>query len=180
MTLGSILKEHPEWADLPIPVLLRLAGLQHHSIVTPDEPITGVPVNTLIMTVGLPRSGKSTWARQQGHPIVNPDAIRLVLYGRAYQREGERMVWTVAHYMVEALFMAGHQTVILDATNCRESLRKEWRNRAWVAKLHVVNTDPVLCRNRAIASDQEYLLPVIDRMVIDLLDNPPGPEWEFV
>src|SRR5690554_6874569 len=31
----------------------------------------------LICTVGLPRSGKTTWARKQSYPIVNPDSIRL-------------------------------------------------------------------------------------------------------
>jgi predicted kinase len=33
----------------------------------------------LILTVGLPRSGKTTWAKQQGVPMVNRDAIRLAL-----------------------------------------------------------------------------------------------------
>ena len=31
----------------------------------------------LIMTIGLPRSGKSTWARTQACPIVNQDSIKL-------------------------------------------------------------------------------------------------------
>ncbi len=35
---------------------------------------------TLILMVGLPRSGKTTRARQIDHPIVNPDSIRLALH----------------------------------------------------------------------------------------------------
>jgi len=35
----------------------------------------------LILTVGLPRSGKSTWAAKKGFPIVSPDAIRLAMHG---------------------------------------------------------------------------------------------------
>ncbi|KKK82651.1 hypothetical protein LCGC14_2801230, partial [marine sediment metagenome] len=46
----------------------------------------------LILTVGLPRSGKSTWARKQGHPIVNPDSIRLALYGEPFIEEAEPMI----------------------------------------------------------------------------------------
>lgn len=41
----------------------------------------------LILTIGLPRSGKSTWAKQQGCPVVNPDSIRLALHGKAYIQE---------------------------------------------------------------------------------------------
>lgn len=67
----------------------------------------------LLVTVGLPRSGKSTWAKQQGAPVVNPDAIRLALHGQAFLQEAEPLVWVMAKYMVEALFLAGHSTVIL-------------------------------------------------------------------
>ncbi|GAF94425.1 unnamed protein product, partial [marine sediment metagenome] len=62
----------------------------------------------LILTVGLPRSGKTTWARKQGIPMVNPDSIRLALHGKAFIEEAEPMIWTIAKYMVRALFIAGH------------------------------------------------------------------------
>ena len=39
----------------------------------------------IIVTVGLPRSGKTTWAREQGYPIVNPDSIRLSLHGKRFE-----------------------------------------------------------------------------------------------
>lgn len=35
--------------------------------------------NILVITVGLPRSGKSTWAKTLGAPIVSCDAIRQAL-----------------------------------------------------------------------------------------------------
>ena len=72
---------------------------------------------TLILTVGLPRSGKSIWAKKQGIPIVNPDSIRLALHGKAFILEAEDFVWTIAYTMARALFLAGHETVIIDATN---------------------------------------------------------------
>src|SRR5690606_41614342 len=80
---------------------------------------------TLIATVGLPYAGKTSWAMLQGHPIVCPDAIRLALHGERYLPAAERMVWVLAHYMVRALFEAGHHTVILDATNTTEERREE-------------------------------------------------------
>ena len=69
-----------------------------------------IPWKTLILTVGLPRSGKSTWAAQTGWPIVNRDAIRLALHGQAYIQDAEDMVTAIETYMVKALFGAGNNT----------------------------------------------------------------------
>jgi predicted kinase len=85
----------------------------------------------LILTVGLPRSGKSTWAKEQGHPIVNPDAIRLAMHGTAYNTKVEPLVWATAKYMVEALFLAGHDKVIVDATNSTRKRREFWKSDDW-------------------------------------------------
>jgi predicted kinase len=80
---------------------------------------TQAMTKTLIMTVGLPRSGKSTWAIAQGHPVVCPDAIRLALHGQPFIATAEPVVWATAKLMVASLFEAGHGVVILDATNSR-------------------------------------------------------------
>ena len=46
----------------------------------------------LLATVGLPRSGKSTWAKEQGFPIVSPDAIDTMF---ALQQAGHKIIlWT--------------------------------------------------------------------------------------
>lgn len=125
----------------------------------------------LICTVGLPRSGKSTWAKDSGYPIVNPDSIRLAIHGQAYFGPAEPWVWAMAGAMVEALFLAGHQTVILDATNISSARRQPWINNhgAYIVWKAFYTTGAV-CKERALATGQEYLLPVIDRMMA---------EWDF-
>lgn len=122
-------------------------------------------MNMLIMTVGLPQSGKSTWARKQGHPIVSPDAIRLSLHGKAYIQSAEPWVWTIAGTMVQSLFSAGHDTVILDACNTTNERRDAWLSNDWERCFVSFGATFVQCRNRAIADGREDLLPVIDRMV---------------
>lgn len=116
------------------------------------------------MMVGLPRSGKSTIAKQLGHPIVNPDSIRLALHGQAFFKEAEPMVWAIAKYMVNALFLAGHDDVILDATNLTLRRRNEWRSNLWARHYHVVSTPKEVCQARAYLTQQDYLIPVINRM----------------
>ncbi len=133
-------------------------------------------MNTLIVTVGLPRSGKSTWAKEvtkQIHsPIVNPDAVRLAITGQRFVKSAEPIVWTTVQYMVRALFEAGHNTVILDATNTTKVRRKFWldecRNGFYgddTKVSFVVFETPVdVCKQRAIHGGQEDLVPIIDSM----------------
>jgi predicted kinase len=121
----------------------------------------------LICTMGLPRSGKSTWAREQGIPIVSPDAIRLELYGQPFWVPGEKMVWAIADLMVRSLFSAGHTRVILDATNFKLSLREKWYSPDWITVFKHIDTDYVECMRRAIAEGRDDLYKVIRYMYLN-------------
>lgn len=125
-------------------------------------------VPRLVMTVGLPRSGKSTWAKAQGVPIVNPDAIRLAVHGQRYRAEAEPLVWSIAQVMVRALFGAGHETVILDATNMNEYRRDQWRSTEWTRAFKIFDTPVDVCLARA-AGDTEL------QGVIKLMDSTRTP-----
>jgi len=88
-------------------------------------------MKTLILTVGLPRSGKSTWAKAQNLPVVDPDSIRLALHGQPFIGSAEPMVWAIAKIMVRALFIYGEETVIVDSVNNTQRRRNEWRSSDW-------------------------------------------------
>jgi predicted kinase len=80
----------------------------------------------LIITRGLPGSGKSTWARQQpGAVRVNRDELRLMLHG-GWLGEGwaERQITTAHRAMIEALLRTG-VNVICDDTNLRHKVVRE-------------------------------------------------------
>ena len=118
-------------------------------------------MSTLILTVGLPQSGKSTWARRQGHPIVNPDSLRLALHGKPFIGLAEPFVWAIAKVMVRALFLAGHDTVIVDATNTTRKRRDDWKSRDWERKFQVFGgpemKDVCLERAKVTCGDAEHL-----------------------
>jgi len=99
----------------------------------------------LILTIGLPRAGKSTWARKQGCPIVNPDSIRLALHGKNFLPKTGPMIWCIARYMVEALFLAGHDKIILDATNTTKERRDFWKSEDWRCTFRYINTPKKIC-----------------------------------
>jgi len=124
---------------------------------------------TLICTVGLPRSGKSTWAEKQNIPIVSGDSIRLALHGVDYLEEAEPMVWTIAKIMIKALFHSNHEKVILDNTSISSSRRDEWMHFAdkngYVIEWKYILTKPDICVIRALDNDQPHMVKVIIRML---------------
>lgn len=108
-------------------------------------------MKTLIMMVGLPRSGKTTQAKELSKvheaPIVCPDDIRLALHGHNYIPSAEDFVWAIAKVMVRALFKS-HDVVILDACNNTLKRRNEWRDTQWQREFVVVDTPAEECALR--------------------------------
>jgi predicted kinase len=123
---------------------------------------------TLICMIGLPRSGKSTEARKLGHPIVNPDSIRVSLHGQRFFAPAEPFVWAVAHLMVDALFKAGHSHVILDACNTTHKRLDVWsklcEENGVEFQQFFVRTGPTECIRRAMQEGDREIIPVINRM----------------
>lgn len=118
----------------------------------------------LLMTVGLPYSGKSTVAKSLGAPIVCPDQIRYALHGQRYIQEAEAFVWAIARVMVTSLFLSGHDKVVLDATNTTKTRRDEWKDPKWIRRYLVCDISKMTCAQRAMANEDEYIIPIIDRM----------------
>lgn len=119
----------------------------------------------LILTIGLPRSGKSTWAKTTGYPIVNRDAIRIALHGLPYIQNAEPMVTAIENYMVESLFIASHETVIVDATHLKEKYRKKWeRSDRWKVEYKIFNVSKEICIQRAQFDGRRDLIPIIEKM----------------
>jgi predicted kinase len=127
--------------------------------------------NILLCLVGLPRSGKSTWAgdmayRNEFYPIVNKDSIRLALHGRAYDESREDEVRQMARVMVTALFIAGHTLVCLDETNITYIHRARWLSRSWDVRLKVFDTPMEECIRRAKKKAETDIIPVIEKMAV--------------
>lgn len=124
----------------------------------------------LILTVGLPQSGKSTWANESGHPIVNRDAIRKTLGGTIRYFNEEKRVSEIERLMVESLFNAGHDTVVLDSTHLRPIYRTSWEKFAkelnYAVHLQQFYTSLEVCIQRAKRNfpDEPHFLKIIRGM----------------
>jgi len=85
-------------------------------------------VTRLLITRGLPASGKTTFARKLQPRVVrvNRDDLRLMLHGRRlFTQTAEGQVSTAQRAAVEALLRA-KSDVIVDDTNLRTRTVREW------------------------------------------------------
>jgi predicted kinase len=85
-------------------------------------------------------------------------------YGCTFHDYLERQVWATAFTMVRALFLAGHSTVILVATNTTRKRRKEWHALDWTLRYKVIPTPVEECIRRATDDNNPDLIQVIERM----------------
>lgn len=84
----------------------------------------------LILTIGLPGSGKSTWAREEAAlggyiDIVERDQIREELTGDAQNHTREAYVTSVANQRVCNALAAGNSVIVAN-TNLRAKYRRQW------------------------------------------------------
>ena len=120
--------------------------------------------------VGLPRSGKSTYARAlqaHGWVRVSPDDFRLALHGRAFHAPAEPTVWASAELAVRALLIGGHR-VVVDATNATRRRRAPWiamaRALGVPVEAFVLPTSAEECHRRNEAGERPVPPEVVDRM----------------
>ena len=119
----------------------------------------------LLVTVGLPRSGKTTLCNQvyrpQGFVVVNPDSVRLAIHGYRFLASAEPFVWATTYAMVDALRLAGHD-VIVDGCHGSKKRREPWKQRG--AEFVLVDTPKEECIRRAHDTNDEEIIRVIERM----------------
>jgi predicted kinase len=137
-------------------------------------------VNQLVITRGLPASGKTTYAKQwvaedpSARARVNRDDLRAMLFGLegyTYDHEREKAVTRAQHRAIKEL-LALRKSVIVDDTNLRARTVRELRQIAVAAKAEFViedqflQVDRVECQRRNMQrTGTEQVAPeVIDRM----------------
>lgn len=121
-------------------------------------------MNTLYVTIGLPGSGKSTWAYQQNMAVVGSDNVRSELHGSAEVQNNPAQVFQIVHRRVKEQLALGN--VIMDATNLNARRRAGFLSQIVgvrkVAVLFATSYERVLEQNRK--RDRQVPESAIQRM----------------
>lgn len=127
--------------------------------------------------IGLPRSGKSTWATdwvrkrpdETAFPrvVVCADDIRLAVTGQRFNHCAEPVVAMIKKYMIESLLARGHDVLVDETNTTKSSIRRNFEadiDAQWT----LINTPADVCKERAVDTNQPDLIPVINRMECQL------------
>lgn len=127
-------------------------------------------MSKLYTMVGLPGSGKSTWAGARSDcVVVSSDAIRGELFGDEREQRDGALVFETAYQRIAEALNEG-RTVIFDATNLKRRSRAEIFRRFPDAE-HIavyINTPFPLCKERNKNRARQVPVSVIRRMFYQL------------
>ena len=94
-----------------------------------------------ILMVGLPRSGKSTWIKDnaQNEIVVSNDWIREEILGTHYSKNANAIIWTIADAALRIVLGQG-KDAIYDGVNLTKETRKFYIDlaRQYGAKIKIV------------------------------------------
>jgi len=80
----------------------------------------------LVLLVGLPGSGKSTWARQQGTAVISTDDIRFLLSDDASNQLIHSHVFATVRFLLRRRLELRRPVTYLDATNTTRHERRAY------------------------------------------------------
>lgn len=111
----------------------------------------------MIVLVGVPGSGKSTWAKAQNCQVLSSDEFRVMLSGDESNQDVHHQVFAAMRHVLRARLEIGPMTTIIDATNLRWRDRRPWLQaaRKFGARVEAIYFDAPLAvaleRNRVRA-----------------------------
>jgi predicted kinase len=127
----------------------------------------------IIVLVGLPASGKSTWAERAGLPVLSSDATRGLLSGDETNQSINRLVFSTMRETLRRRLAARAAATLIDSTALTP-----WERRCWIrlAELHDCDVEAVFfdtpleeCLRRNASRARQVPEEALRRMALRLI-----------
>jgi predicted kinase len=189
---GAVTQEWP--AALALPEAEQLAPLQPAAPTTAPAfapelhgeraipaPAQRAPKGVVVLTIGLPGSGKSTWFKRRGVTPLSSDMLRTVLFDDITEQRYQHLVFSTLRSLLRARLIARMPWNYVDATNLSSHDRRQWIQmaRSFGYEVHAVFFDVPLevCMERNSRRERQVPEDAMRRLAAKL--GPPKFEEGF-
>lgn len=96
--------------------------------VPPPEPaaVARGPRGYVVLTIGLPGSGKTTWFKRRGVTPLSSDMLRNILFDDITEQRYQGLVFSTLRSLLRARLIAKMPWNYVDATNLSPHERRQW------------------------------------------------------
>jgi predicted kinase len=112
----------------PPPEPRMVVETQPESLATPpaeQSPLKS-PKGYVVLTIGLPGSGKTTWYKRRGVTPLSSDLLRTLLFDDITEQRYQGLVFSTLRSLLRARLIAKMPWNYVDATNLSPHERKQW------------------------------------------------------
>jgi predicted kinase len=95
----------------------------------PGQPQPGAkkePRGVVVLTIGLPGSGKTTWYKRRGVTPLSSDLLRSILFDSITEQRYQGLVFSTLRSLLRARLIAKMPWNYVDATNLSPHERRQW------------------------------------------------------
>jgi len=104
--------------------------IQPESLGTPPAGPEAVPAKSprgyVVLTIGLPGSGKTTWYKRRGVTPLSSDMLRTILFDDITDQRYQGLVFSTLRSLLRARLIAKMPWNYVDATNLSPHERRQW------------------------------------------------------
>jgi predicted kinase len=152
----------PESPSAPPDIADRATGTP------PEAQKQRAPRGVVVLAIGLPGSGKSTWFKRRGVTPLSSDLLRTILFDDITEQRYQSLVFSTLRSLLRARLIAKMPWNYVDATNLSPHERRQWikMSKSFGYEVHAVYFDVPLevCLERNRKRERVVPEDVMQRM----------------
>ncbi|MEO8737347.1 MAG: AAA family ATPase [Edaphobacter sp.] len=118
----------PATTGVAAPERKMVIETQPENVATPPAEQTALksPKGYVVLAIGLPGSGKTTWYKRRGVTPLSSDLLRTLLFDDITEQRYQGLVFSTLRSLLRARLIAKMPWNYVDATNLSPHERKQW------------------------------------------------------